>query len=359
MPRRAKGPRLYLRKRWGQSWWVIRDGASESSTGCGAGELEKAERALATYLADKYEPPRTARSLSQILIADVMTMYLREHAPSAHNVSFIKATAEPIIEWWGEKCLADIRGATCREYVAWRTKQPIRRRKSGKLVSDQTARHDLKTMRAAINHYHREYGPLPSVPSITLPEKAAPRERWLERTEARRFLMAARRDAHVYRFIVLSIGTATRHKALLGLRWMTSTEGGWIDLDRALVYRRPDGKAETKKRQTTARLPDRLLPLLRRWRERDMALGITHVIHFKGRGGLDKMRRAWATARAAAGLGDDVTPHVLRHTAITWALQAGVPQWEVAGWAGSSLEMLDRVYGHHSPDHQKSIARRR
>jgi integrase len=52
-----------------------------------------------------------------------------------------------------------------------------------------------------------------------------------------------------------------------------------------------------------------------------------------------------------------VTPHVLRHTAVTWMLQRGVPAWQVAGFAGMTLEMLERVYGHHHPDHLRDAAR--
>src|SRR5262245_50725323 len=150
MPRRRKGPRLYLRPRAGRpSTWVIRDRVHEVGTGCGEGELERAEQALERYIASKYSPPqKIGNQLQDILIADVMTAYLREHAPHTQSAEFIKHTASPIIDWWGAKTLADIRGSTCREYVAWRLKSK---------VSAQTARHDLKTLRAAINHYHREY----------------------------------------------------------------------------------------------------------------------------------------------------------------------------------------------------------
>jgi hypothetical protein len=43
--------------------------------------------------------------------------------------------------------------------------------------------------------------------------------------------------------------------------------------------------------------------------------------------------------------------------ATTWLMQAGVDRWEAAGFLGMSVEMLDRVYGHHHPDHLRSAAR--
>jgi hypothetical protein len=146
MPRPRKGPHLWLKRRekFGrQSVWIIVDGSNETSTGCHAGELEAAEQALQAYIAGKYTPPRAADRLEAIPIAGVMKAYLAEHAPTVARPDFIAVTAAPIGKWWGNKTLADIRGQTCRQYVEWRVAQG---------VSDQTARHDLKTLRAAI-HY--------------------------------------------------------------------------------------------------------------------------------------------------------------------------------------------------------------
>lgn len=303
-------------------------------------------------------------SLEEISIAEVMRPYLKEVAAASRSREHLVHTADPILDWWGSKTLADVRGATCRKYVVWRTSQAIKNRRRRQLVSISTARHDLKTLRAAINHYHREYGPLLAVPVVTLPEKAPARERWLTRHEAARLLWAARRTEHVARFILLGVHTATRHGALLALRWLPSTAGGWIDVDRGVIYRQPTGRGETKKRQPPARPPRHLLTRLRQWRKRDVARGVSHVIHYQGRGGLDKMQKAWTTALEQAGLATDdpiekVTPHTLRHTAITWAMQRGDDPWEVCGWAGITMEMLDRVYGHHHPDFQSGIGKRR
>ncbi|HEX5957551.1 MAG TPA: site-specific integrase, partial [Hyphomicrobiaceae bacterium] len=123
MPRPRKGPHLYLKRRERferSSVWIIRDGESERSTGCGEGELEKAEQALQEYIARKYSPPdKAADRLEAVHVADVMTAYLSEHAPTVVRPDFIRDTARPILDWWGTKTLADIRGKTCREYATW------------------------------------------------------------------------------------------------------------------------------------------------------------------------------------------------------------------------------------------------
>ena len=50
----------------------------------------------------------------------------------------------------------------------------------------------------------------------------------------------------------------------------------------------------------------------------------------------------------SAGL---VVPHTLRHTAATWLMQRGVNLWTAAGYLGMTVEVLERTYGHHHPDH--------
>jgi len=64
-----------------------------------------------------------------------------------------------------------------------------------------------------------------------------------------------------------------------------------------------------------------------------------------------KERKGWSRARELAGLSHDVTPHILKHTCITWMLQNGVPIRQVAGFVGTTEKVIETTYGHHSPDH--------
>lgn len=350
MPRHAKGSRLLLRRRKGRTAvWVILDRGQEFSTGCCASDTDGAQDALARFIAQRHKPRTDTNRLEELLIADIVSLYLREHAPHTRSLDFILHTAKPIIEWWGQKTLAEIKGKSCRAYVEWRIAQD---------VSDQTARHDLKTLRAAIGYYHREYGPLASVPAITLPEPAPPRDRWLTRNEVARLIRSARRDPqtrHVVRFILIGVYTGTRSQAILGLKWLPSPTSGWFDLDAERLYRRGSGQSETKKRQPVARIHRRLLAHLQRWRRIDMALGVTSVVHYQGRS-VQKLRRSWESIRRKAGFDDEVVPHTTRHTCATWLMQAGVPVFEAAGYLGMSIETLQKVYGHHHPDFQSRAA---
>lgn len=68
------------------------------------------------------------------------------------------------------------------------------------------------------------------------------------------------------------------------------------------------------------------------------------------------MKQAWTTVVREAGLGPDVVPHTLRHTAITWWLWQGHSIWEVAGMAGASASMIESVYGHHRMEREEKRA---
>jgi integrase len=63
----------------------------------------------------------------------------------------------------------------------------------------------------------------------------------------------------------------------------------------------------------------------------------------------------WHPAMVSAGFitddgKPDRGPYALRHTFATMALRAGLPTFDVARMMGTSLEMIDRTYGHFAED---------
>src|SRR6266571_3037315 len=103
----------------------------------------------------------------------------------------------------------------------------------------------------------------------------------------------------------------------------------------------------TKKRQTPAPIPPRLLAHLRRWRDRKLIANC--FVEFNGKP-VASVKKGFRSAVGLAGLSGKVTPHTLRHTAATWLMQRGVTVWEAAGFLGISAEVLLNTYGHHHPD---------
>jgi len=377
MPRPAKGARLWLRpKRRNpdgtlreRAVWVIRDGARKISTGCSAEDRDGAERALVEHFARKYQPSRVrGRHPSEILIADVLAIYLTDVAPRHSREDETKQRILTLDAWWGDRTLADVTGANCRAYVAHRTSQPWKSAKpeeTGRPARNVTAgaRRELEDLRAAINHHRRE-GLCSEVVSVVLPPRPLARERWLTRPEAARLLWAAWRakqvmrdkktvravGRHVARFILVAVYTGTRSSAVCEAALMPTIGRGHVDLERGVFYRRAIGRRETKKRQPPVKLPPRLLAHLRRWER--LQLSRVAVVEWN-RKPIKSVRKGFEAAVGAAGLGPEVTPHTLRHTAATWLMQRGVDLWQAAGFLGMTVQQLERGYGHHHPDYQE------
>jgi integrase len=370
MPQRKKGPRLWLRERSGRpSVWVILDGAHEHSTGCTESQFEGkggAREKLRDYLVRTTKVNTNETDLSKILCADVLMLYsdfIPEDSPSIKTRRYHIANLLP---FWESKTLADVKGSTCRDYTTRRTSGKLSSGFSRNSVTASTARHELKTLQAAINHWHRE-SPLKAVPKVTLPKPGERRERVLERSEVARMLWACRqlsrkeyvmgngaimkRDySHVARFILIGVYTGTRYNAILALRWQSSERCGHIDLERGVMFRRGTSERETSKRRPPVRIPERLLCFLRKWKPKEAeAETFPHVVLSRTAPATrtKSIRKSWAAVRRHAGLGPDVTPHVLRHTCVSWNLWAGKTIWEVAGIVGADASTIDRIYGHH------------
>jgi integrase len=346
MPRKAAGARLYRRPDTGI--WIIRDtGRPDRSTGLRG--RQDAEKALAAYIVAR-DIVAGVRGPDTFPVAEALALYAREHAVTVAAPERIGYAIEALARFWGALTVSDVKGETCRRYARSR----VRRFKDGTEtpVSSGTVRRELAVLQAALNHCARE-GYLTVAPRVTLPEGAPARDRWLTREEAARLLRAAwrlPRGQHLARFILVALYTGTRKDAILRLGFLPSTAGGWVDIDNGVLHRRGEGERETKKRRPPMRLPRKLLAHLRRWE----AAGDRWVVSYGG-ARIGDVQTAFEAARDAAGL-PDITPHTLKHTAITWAMQRGMRLDDAAQYFGTSRETILRTYWHHSPDFQVEAA---
>lgn len=349
MPRRAKGPRLWLqpaRRRPGgvePAVWVIRDGPVKRSTGVGdiqAGSTpQPAIDALTEYLTARKTPRHRDRDPSNILIANVVAIYAEDIATNHARPKDTADRLTRIVTHFAGRTLDYLNKGSCAAYVASRGKQAA-------------ARRELEDLRAAVRH-HWQLGLCSALTPVVLPSRGDARERWLTRQEAARLLLAAWRrpkTKHIARFILVGLYTGTRSGAICGAA-MTQTEGrGWIDTENGVFYRRAIGKKKTKKRQPSVRIPPQLLAHIRRWKR----LNRSHdsLIEWAGKSVL-RVYRGFANLTKDAKL-KDVSPHTLRHTAITWQAQEGVPPHEICGFFGITMKIFEEVYGHHHPDFQSN-----
>ena len=340
--------------------WVIIDQEREISTGAGAGEREKAEIALANHLLKNRQPSFGDGHPAEVLIGDCLAEYCEKHGPTIARPDGLALEVERLAEFFGDRFVSELTEVLCRGYVDWRCAQTDKRAKksTGRNIKPTTARRELVTLSAALNWcFRNRLLDRPTV--VTLPKVAERRERYLTRSQIAALLWAAlgfnrdgtrnrfRINRHLARFILVGLYTGTRHDAILRLQWMPSTSGGWFDLETGVLYRRPQDAIETNKRRTPSPIPKRLMLHLRRWRR----LSTQYAVEYDGKPIASQLRRAWTGAREMAGLGPEVTPHVLKHTCATLMLQNKVSTWDVAGVLGTSEQVIRKTYGHHSVEH--------
>lgn len=266
----------------------------------------------------------------------MLARYLRERAPLVADPARMIWAVKALAPYWNKRAVSEVKGSTCRAYAASRG------------VSPATTRRELNVLQAALNHAHAE-GILLYPPKVTLTDHGQPRSRWLTREEAGRLLRGARasRNRTLARFILIALYTGTRPGAVLRLRFSRSEDSGWVDLDRGILHRKGDGEAATKKRRGACRLPRPLLGHLRRWRRRS---GDGLVVSWGGRA-IGDIGKALDQACIAGGV-ERITPHVLKHTAVTWAFQKGMTLEDAADYFSTSAATLERVYRQHSPLYQ-------
>ncbi len=357
MPQKRKPPRLHFRADTGT--WIVKDGTKRISTGCAEDEAEAAETFLAEYLASKYQPERGGRA-AEITIGDVLIVYDEERADLTSRPKETRAAIGRLNDFFGAMAVSEVKGRTCRDFANDRG-------------TDSGARRDMEWLRAALNHYHREYG-LDVLPAVTLPEKGTPRDSYLTRSQAAALLWAAmgwskredgtwRRDKdpkrrHLTRLILVGLYTGTRPGAICKLQWMPNTTGGWVDLEKGVIFRRAEGeRVAHNKRKPPVKMARRLIAHMKRWKrlDSDGKKSLRYAVHYRG-SQITKPHKAFRSARQAAGLGEKITPHVLRHTRGTWLAQAGIEPGQAAASLGLTVDEYERTYLHNDPSFQEDAA---
>lgn len=366
-PRRgrpSKGPYLKLKhfKHGRPSIWVVRGlaGGKEASTGLGANADQQSKTdALATVLAKirATSPTKGTSDPNQTIIADCLAYYsprlierMREKLQSddtrgESRVKEVEKMTQRVLNYFGTFRIGEMTADVQEAYT----------KKRG---SKAMARRELNHVTAAINAHSKRRGGLRLVFSPTLPTASQPREGCLTRKQAARLLWAAWRFRqkhrggapgphtmrHVARAILVGLYTGTRVTAICNAAPMRAIGRGWVDLDDGLYYRKAHGSEASNKKQPTVPISPRLLAHMRRWHRLGLS---THAIIERHGKPIENFYRGFIHARDLAKLGEDIIPHTLRHTCISWMLRAGVPKDDVSEYCGVSVQILDKHYKHY------------
>jgi integrase len=354
MPRPNRGPSLKRNARGiYEICWTEAGRSKRSSTG--TGDLQSAEKVLGNFLLLDGREERKAEA-GALLVVDVMgnegtpaADYWHEHIePDVIDKAGARSCYKKLLQHFGPMKVKDIMPADVAAYVAARRAGRI-----GKPSVNHTISKELSFLNAAINHAVKARRlSRADQPFIKLPGYSPPRDRWLSYDEADALLTAAlerpasgrnvrhkERLPRVYRFIALALHTASRKTALLGL------QRAQVDIPAGMIRLNPPGRAQTKKHRPRVPISDALVPILERTLAEIPDEPSAYLLDHAG-----EISKAFNAAVKRAGLGSDVTPHVLRHTKATWMAQAGVSMFDIAGVLGDSVETVTKTYAHHHPD---------
>lgn len=343
MDRPQKPARLYQRPDTQE--WVIRDKGKDVRTGQrGDSGRRAAEEAFSVYLAEKLNgapaAPTGPKPLEEVTVGTVLMHYLEtlreEMAAPERQAHAVKAMAA----FWMDRPVSGIEERVCREYVKTRP-------------SPSTARRELGVLRAALGKAHRSRM-LAATPAVWLPSKGKAKPDWLSRDEFARLLMALwrqKRSRHAARLALCQFYSGSRPRTVARTTWERRESGPWLDLDRGIWWRSGSDEHETVKARRPHGIPPRLAAHLRRWKRLH---GGVYIAESKAHPGVPVMDIGKALEGAAKRAGvKRITPHTLKHTAITLFIQSGGTAEDASDYFSTSIETIQSNYWHHSPEHQK------
>ncbi|MCJ2117018.1 tyrosine-type recombinase/integrase [Methylobacterium sp. J-001] len=390
----------------------IRDGRVEISTRLGPDRRGDANTLLDLY---KLQKGAKARGIVAPRMVPVVAALAHLHeADRPINVPQADGTRAPtkvarlsylarstrlatLTKFFGDLVFKDVTEAKCKEFIEWRITLPDARYKPGDpdapLAKEASAREDLYELKKAIDLYADEHA-LAWHPEVYIPKAGAGRTRWLRPVEIDRIYWAIRgriwdhatngwktetvadEDGNVVtrrvlrgtetiqsrralrRFVFIGLTTGTRNTAMRELRWRITDQGGCFDLDGGLIHRRGFGLDPSKgKPRYSSRISDRTVATLRRWHAADLGAGIDRIVHkVDGTPYASSPACIWRSTMDDAGLGADVVPHTLRHTAATMLRVAGVDVRQGADLLGMAVQTMVRVYGQWTLEGQEDAA---
>lgn len=293
----------------------------------GTADPKEAARLAASRYAELTRPRGTT-------IADLCKAYTIDREGRA-VLGTMKFTWKALEARFGQMEGSALTVIDCREHTA-------ERRKAG--IQDGTIHTELGHLRTVLV-WAEKNGLIDRAPHVERPAKPDPKEGYLKREEVAR-LIAGAKVPHIKLAIMLMIGTGARNAAALELTWDR------VDFNRGLInLRNPFDGTRRKGRATVPMNPSLKAALLE---AKDAALS-PFVVEWAG-APVKSIKKGLKAAAKAARL-DEVSPHMLRHSAAVWLAEDGHDMTRIAQFLGhSNSRITEKVYARYSPDHLRDLA---
>lgn len=341
-----------LKKHDNGTWYVHwTEGRRSKRVSTGAKEMDGKNGAKAFFATWLLMDQQAEVSGNTLRVGDLWHAYFEKHLkPNTASVRTAEDSWKNLKVYFADLLVSQVTSDavwgsdTKPGYVQKRMKGAI-----GRPSVHATIRRELNTMVSCFHWCASPKQKLLSkdeIPQFDLPPPGEPRDRWLRHEEMQRMLDAAgtmRQGARLSRgerFLWLALETAARKTAIIELTWDR------VDFETGVVHYDVPGRKRTKKKRAAPPISDALRPVLERAFAERLDQSRTDGLV------LDNGAQVWETIQRIAKRAkvEDVSPHVLRHTAATHMARRGVPLWKIAGVLGNTMAMVEKVYAKHAPD---------
>lgn len=301
------------------NWYVLHGQRLKKRISAGTKDRRQAEIFLSQFIAGSQEPTLNAPTVETILDG-----YGADHGKSLRGKDGLRYGTAALIRQIGNLKPDQVTPTVIKRYAAERGAAP------------GTILRELGILRAALK-WARSHNLIAYKPDIPNPVQPAPaRSRWLTKDEAR-MLLANCTEPHVRLFITLGLMTAARSGAILDLKW------DQVDLKRQTI---DYGRGHGNKRRAVVKLNPEAVTALEAAKSFSCS---DYVVEFRGKP-VRFIKNGFAAACRRAKI-KGVTPHILRHSAATWAAIEGRPLQEIARMLGDSVATVEAVYAKWTPDY--------
>lgn len=305
------------------------------------GDRAEAEAAFSRFLADRGQAIERQRSPT---VRDVVEAYLREHSTPRGNERSDRQSLRAPLGAFGDVQATAIRDSDIEAY----TRRRLKGAHGDRPVKTATIRREIVALQAALNWGSRK-DRIPGAPAyrFTKPSDGARRDKWLTEAQEREILDAlTEAPLEVRLFTRLGLTYGVRLGAMMDLRF-----GPQIDWVSGTIDFNPPGRRANRKRRPVVPMT----PTVRALMEEAFEAGGRRA---GGRVMPPATPKRFRALMRRIGY-DWVTPHVLKHSAITLMLRAKVRPEDVAALTSTDLRTILAVYRHHTADELLGAAERR
>lgn len=278
----------------------------------------EAARFYVGFLEKHYGEVPTSVAVSKIVDQYLDYLALRHtKAKRAVAVSQLRAVTRLL----GTKRPSDLTPSVLEQYIRDRKVAPI------------TAQRELSHLKSAVNRAIKEKM-IPVNETFDLPKSPAGKKRveFITPEQADQLLAFFGEGSPPNRFTRIALSTGARREAICDLTW------DQVDFDSRLIFFANPHDPVTNKRRAIVPMTNELLSRMDWW----LSSSVNHrsVVGIPPNGVTECFRHA------SNALGFKVTPHMLRHSVVTWLMREGVDLLHISKLTGMSVQMVTSTYGH-------------